>query len=102
MIRRTFAGLLLASTLLFALATPTFAQAMSLADQMNMLAFHAREGQEAAEQGDAAVMQREVVELNAVWQTMEDDVGASNPGAYGRSRSPCTPSRTQWRPTVGQ
>ena len=49
---------------------------------LSALAFHAREGVEAAETNDPSVMQREAIELSATWDAIEDSVRAADPGIY--------------------
>lgn len=50
---------------------------------LSALAFHAREGVEAAEANDPAAMQRESIELEATWEAIEDSVRTADPGLYG-------------------
>jgi high-affinity iron transporter len=50
---------------------------------LSAIAFHAREGVEAAEANDPAAMQREAIELKATWEAVEDSVRAADPGLYG-------------------
>jgi len=50
---------------------------------LTALAFHAREGVEAAEANDPAAMQREAIELKATWGAVEDSVRTADPGLYG-------------------
>lgn len=50
---------------------------------LSALAFHAREGVEAANENDAAAMQREAIELHATWDAVEDSVRTADPALYG-------------------
>ena len=50
---------------------------------LSALAFHAREGVEAAKTNDPAAMQRESIELSATWDAIEDSVRTADPGLYG-------------------
>ena len=50
---------------------------------LSALAFHAREGVEAAKANDPAAMQRESIELAATWEAVEDSVRTADPSLYG-------------------
>ena len=50
---------------------------------LSALAFHAREGVEAANENDAAAMQRESIELHATWDAVEDSVRTVDPALCG-------------------
>jgi high-affinity iron transporter len=50
---------------------------------LSVLAFHAREGAEAAKENDLAAMKRESIELKSTWGAVEDSVRAADPGLYG-------------------
>ncbi|HQY92146.1 FTR1 family protein [Caldilinea sp.] len=78
----TMAGFMLALALLLMQGLPAQAQSTSLSNQVAMLAFHASEGAEAAAQNDAGVIAREVLELQAFWAALEDQVRAQSPTAY--------------------
>lgn len=54
----------------------------TVADQVAAMAFHANEGAEAVTANDPAVIQREVMELQAFWGAIEDGVQEQNPAAY--------------------
>ncbi len=60
--------------------TPTITRLLAA---LSALAFHAREGVEAAKTNDPAAMQREAIELHATWEAVEDSVRAADPGLYG-------------------
>jgi len=82
MIRRTTIALFLTLTLALLPRAAVKAQDSGLSDQVRTMALHATEGIEAAEAQDAAVIEREVLELEAYWSALEDGVRAQQPAAY--------------------
>lgn len=82
MMRRTTMLVVLALAFALVPLAPALAQSTALSEQVKAMAFHAAEGAEAAEQNDAAVIQREVLELQAYWSALEDQVRTQQPAAY--------------------
>lgn len=81
-IRRTTIAILLILALAVLHAMPAYAQDGDLSNQVRAMALHAAEGAEAAEVQDAAVIAREVIELEAYWSALEDAVREQQPAAY--------------------
>lgn len=87
-----FAGLVIAgimAAVLFSLVRVHTAAADSsdVANLLRALAFHVGEGEEASANGDTARIQAEYAEIKAFWETIEDDVKATDAGAYVRMES---------------
>lgn len=61
---------------------PVLAQEPTVADQLYSLAHVAKEGMEAAEHNNTALMQAEYNELHELWGSFEDAVRDQNPTAY--------------------
>lgn len=64
------------------LAWPALAQELTIADHLQALAHTAKEGMEAAEQNNVALMQTEFDEIHEAWESFEDEVREQNPTAY--------------------
>lgn len=69
-------------TLVFARSVPVFAQGTSLAEQLRGLLQHAQEGIAAADQNKPDAMRAEYAEIDALWETFEDQIREQDPAGY--------------------